>query len=305
MAKGDLYEAAVQRQYKQFTKKAADDLVKSLVASFPEADVQRVVDKALYIVFRNFKSDFATKIKGTISKYVNDIYKGYRADKTPLRSIPSIPAPTFGMPDHRAVQFFQTSDNFYLGKFITDDDTKKRITEYIKKEYIEQGASIGKSPTEINAFKMAFNGVLNGEDWKIRRVIDTTVNRMRNVGAVQYMRQAGVTTFEVIGAMDNVTCSYCEAMQGQQFDVEAAAGKYDALSFSTDTLPDQFPFLTAIGKDADAIGKMSSDELQAAGIDLPPYHPACRDSIIAVLEDAGTAAIIPDESTGGENNYDP
>lgn len=283
MTPEEAYEAALQKQYKQFTIKAGADMVKSLANTLPEGEVQQIIDRAFYTVFQDFKKEFVEKVHPTIQKWVEKLYKGYRSDTTPLSTIPNVPVATFGLADMRAIEFFKKSDSFYLGKFITDEDTKKRITQYIKDEYLAGGQSIGRDKAALDAFKSKFTNVLQGEDWKIRRVIDTTVNKMRNVGAVQYMRQAGVTQYEIIGADDNVTCPYCQAMQGKVFSVDQSAELYDSISFNADSLPDLMPFLTTVMKDEKEVKATDASVLQSLGVAMPPFHPACRDSIVAVF----------------------
>src|SRR5690606_34172565 len=135
--------------------------------------------------------------------------------------------------DIRTMDYFKNSDKLYLGKFITDDDTKKRITAFIKEQYLENGVPLGNNTEVLEAFKKQFEGVLEGESWKIVNVLSTTVNKMRNYAALNYMEQAGVEKFEVRGVPDRLQCGYCASMQGRQFTLSKAMGKMNSMISSS------------------------------------------------------------------------
>ena len=276
------------QKYQNAIKASAANVVFTLANTLPEAGVQEIVDKVLYTTFLGWDKEFLQKIKPQVQKWTAKLYKEFRTDKAIFGDANNIPSAKFSLPDTRAMEFYAQADNFYLGKFITDPDTKKKVADFIADEYLKGGGAIGRDSASLQKFKEAFTDVLAGEDWKIRRIVDTSVNRMRSSGSVQYMRQAGVETFKIVGVMDRLTCPYCESMHGRHFSVTKFAEKVDTLSFSPDSLPDQFPFITGMYA-AEDLDSVSIEELESKGIGLPPFHPHCRDSIVAVLHDAPKA----------------
>lgn len=284
MTDEEKYIADIVKKYKSAVSKVVSKIAKNFAETLPEDTYQEVVDKVLYIIYNNWESSFIEKIGPTVEKWTSFLYKKYRKDSSVLSGLEKIPKVSYSLSDYRAIEFFKDSDNFYLGRFITDDSTTRKITEYIKKEYLENGGEIGRSEKMIEKFKENFAGVLDGEDWKIRRVIDTTVSRMRVTGALHYMTQADVTEYEIVEVMDGHTCPYCTQMNGKRFSVADSYSKVENLSFGDGSiLKERFPFITSVFKKPEDMGGLNSKELSARGVSMPPYHPSCRGTIVAVL----------------------
>lgn len=130
-----------------------------------------------------------------------------------------------------------------------------------------------------------FPELLKGEDWKIQRVINTSVNKMRNFGAVAYMNQAEVEHFIIRGVNDSRQCPYCAALQGKKFSVSKAFEKIEkATQSEPELIKEDTPFATSVfaGQEGiDELEGLTAEEIQDKGIDAPPFHPNCRDTIVA------------------------
>lgn len=284
MTDEEKYIAEITKKYKSAVSKVVSKIAKNFAETLPEDTYQEVVEKVLYIIYSNWKASFIDKIDSTVKKWTKFLYKKYRKDSSVLAGLEKIPKVSYSLSDYRAIEFFKDSDNFYLGRFITDESTTRKITEYIKKEYLENGGEIGRSDKMIEKFKENFAGVLDGEDWKIRRVLDTTVSRMRVTGALHYMEQAEVTEYEIVEVMDSHTCAFCTHMNGKRFSVAESYSKVENLNFGDGSiLKEQFPFVTSVFKKPEDMDGLSASELSARGISMPPYHPSCRGTIVAVL----------------------
>jgi len=176
----------------------------------------------------------------------------------------------------------ERSDSMYLGKFITDKDTKKAVYKYIQDEYVGGYLPIGNNDKALKAFASQFEDYLNLEAWKIRRIIDTTVNKIRNYAHIGYLEQAAIETFEVIEINDNLTCDYCAAMDGKKFSVATARDKIRReVNNGPENVGTLSPFLTT--RKLEDVQSMTAQELQSAGFDTPPYHCHCRGTFAAVL----------------------
>lgn len=183
------------------------------------------------------------------------------------------------------MDFYQRSDGLYLGKFITDKDTTARLNKWIHEQYFEKNLPIGKDSPGVDKFKDAFGETLLHEDWKIERIINTTVNKLRNYGAISYMQQVGVTQFVQRSIPDRLRCEYCAAMDGKVLDVQIEYEKISTLTASDPmATPSISPFLTSSGMTAEEISGMSGNALQEQGIGAPGNHPNCRCTVVIVKE---------------------
>lgn len=284
MTDEEKYISEITTKYKNAVRKVLTKIVQNFKDTLPESTYQEVVDKVLYVIYSNWEAEFINKINSTVQKWTKFLYKKYRKDSSIFGDMENIPKVSYSLSDYRAIEFFKDSDTFYLGRFITDESTTRKITEYIKKEYLENGGEIGRSQEMLDKFKENFGDVLDGEDWKIRRVLDTTVSRMRVTGALHYMEQAEVTEYEIVEVMDSHTCEFCKHMNGKRFSVADSYSKVENLDFGDGSiLREQFPFVTSVFKKAEDMDGLSAKELAAKGISMPPYHPSCRGTIVAVL----------------------
>ncbi len=278
------YTAAIELKYQQFVSEAVDVIAENLMQLTEGVSVQTVTNTIMGQLYMEYEKEFRSQIRKPIKEFVTEIYSNYREQKAPFMG-KKIPDAVFNLNDFRTMNFYDRNDNLYLGKFITDPDTRTRINKFIQEKYFENSIPIGKDSPGINKFKDEFEGVLQGEDWKIRRVLDTTVNKLRNYGAVSYMQQVGVKNFVIRGISDKLQCAFCASMQGKLFSVEREYAKIETLVASDPSeTPGISPFLTSSGMTPEEIKGMSGAALQDQGIGAPGYHPHCRDTIVIELE---------------------
>ncbi len=73
-------------------------------------------------------------------------------------------------------------------------------------------------------------------------------------------------------------------MQGKTFSVSKATSNVDRFVKSEPQfVKEESPFLTSLFK-ADEIAGMSGEQIQESGVDCPPFHCGCRDTIVAQLD---------------------
>jgi hypothetical protein len=283
-------ELAGERKYNNFVSNFADD-----IASQYKREI-KAVTKSLGAFLKKFDGleqeeftkrfltrlygvwDLESRIEEDVKSNVNDIYKFYRKDKAVFKL--NIPDPVIDGFDKRVMEWFRKHSSLYLGKFITDEDTKQRIAAWIAQYYVEQGGEIGEAAVE--AFTQQFPTVLAGEEWKIKRITDTVANQLRNGGKVAYMQQADVEEYEIVEVMDKITCPHCKEMNARKFKVATAVSLLEQIiEGEEDAIISAKPFATTI-KPKD-IADMTSEELASKGILSPPFHPSCRGVVVAVL----------------------
>ena len=193
-----------------------------------------------------------------------------------------IPEAVFDLDDFRAIEFAESFDTTYLGKFITDEDTRRKIYNHIEQGYINGDLPFGNNPGHIKQFQKDFKSMLDLQGWKIRRIIDTSVNNIRNDANIFYINQAKVDKYEIIEINDNLTCDYCKHMNGLEFQTETTVTKINnKVNTSPDNINEVSPFATSIK--IDEFQQLDSQQLSSKGIQQPSYHPHCRGRVVAVI----------------------
>lgn len=275
-----VYSDAVAKSVKRIANRLAD--------LGENATLQNAQDRTLFELFTAWDKNFKRPQSKVTEKWVRQVYRHFRKEESVFggkkKAGEKVPKAVFDVKDTRAMEYLKNSDGMYMGRFITDDDTKRRLLEFIREEYLENGLPIGGNRGKIGAFEHALGEKLMGEEWKIERVIATTLNKARNYAGVMYMDQAGVEQFEIRGVNDRLQCKYCSHMQGRTFSLKIALDKVVEETKSTPAgVSTVAPFVTSVWKDPEVMAKLSDDEIQQAGIDTPPFHPFCRDQVVAIL----------------------
>lgn len=287
------YYKKIYEKYSKFIVKAASHAIETIQGMDSSAPLENVQSSVYLSILQDWETYYKTKIGQIVENNIDKIYSHYRKDRSIFpgqegfaKSRASldgdfiIPEAVFGLDDFRAIEYMAQSDTMYLGKFITDESTKKKIYKYLEESYINGDMPFGKDEKVINKFKNKFNKTFDFESYKIRRIIDTSVNNIRNDANIQYMYQAEVSEYEVIEIGDRLTCDYCNFMDGMVFDVKKAVNK---ISNKIGSLPEEVknisPFVTTYK--IDEFTEMSPEDLQSSGFSTPAYHPNCRGRIVA------------------------
>lgn len=286
----DEYYTDTVNNYNKAIDKATLQIGNALIALGDTFTLEMAHDAVFSSLYRNWGKNFSEPQQAYINKHVEAAYRSFRSDKSVFGveefevngQKVTVPEASFNLTDQRTINYYKKSDSLYLGRFITDEDTKKKITKFIKDEYVANNLEIGKSPKALAKFRKQFGEVLQGEDWKIQRVINTTVNSMRNQGAARYISQAGLTRYKVVGVTDRLQCDYCKSMQGKTFEIGTALDRADRLTASSpEEVKDMNMFVNTIFKSPADMAELTGKQLQLAGVGLPAFHANCRDVIIA------------------------
>lgn len=280
------YLAATTAKYDAATKKTIAEIGKALAALPASATESMATDAVFYSLYKNWGKNFTKPQQAVINKFVKNIYSFFRKDVSIFNGADKskIPASVFNQLDLRAIDFYKKSDSLYMGKFITDADMKKNLTSFIKENYLAGDLPLGDTAALTRLFESGMADVFEGNKWKLSRIIATTVNKMRNVAAVNYMNDADVQEFEIVGVVDRLQCGYCKELQGKKFSVTKAVDNAMQMVKSDPSMVGMAsPFITAIYKKPSDIVGVSAEDLQLKGIGLPPYHANCRDQAVAIL----------------------
>lgn len=221
------------------------------------------------------ESAFTAVVYGILSKYyqnlnqadisdaVKGIYDFYRiSDKsTWLGNEPPV-AFAFTPVDRGVLDALQNLDKWHLSKIIENQDMQGPVMSWLKNQYLEKGEGLfGRgSQAAIDGFRSQFADQLAGlEDWQIRRIIDTSVTRMRSVADIMQADQAGVEKLRIVAAMTERTCERCAALNGTEIPV---AGVHSNVLNQIKQNPDAGAYLQ---------------------MPLPPFHPNCHCRTVMVV----------------------
>lgn len=282
----ETYQKTIDKFLKSFTEE--------LNKTGKKTTATQLNNKMLSLLQKEWAATYTPEQEKVIKRWVNSAYNEFRKDKLTVfgnKNADDIPEAIFQQADFAALDYFKEADRIYLGKFISDDSTKNKITQFLKDEYLEGGFTVG-DKTSIDEFSKRFGNVLKGESWKIDMIIKTSVNNMRNMGSLSYMNQAEIEKFEIQGVNDQLQCPFCAGMQGKTFELAPTFTRVEKwVNGSVDKLDENSPFLTSSfdtkglsnSEITNKVKGMDSKELQGLGVETPPFHPRCRDLVVAVL----------------------
>lgn len=231
-----------------------------------------------------------------IKRTTKDIYTFYRlrdhsifdGDDPPVRM-------RFGGPDTRAIRFFGKFDGFYFSKYVNNSDDQ--IRGFLREQYLEKGAALfGRgTPEELDDFRQAANGLLDQvNDRGVETIIRSGVQRIRNYGHINALRQARFKLMKIVAIIDRATSPICRYLDGKMIRVKAAAETVERLSKME---PGEYAnelYYSDNGKAyaRDPVGYVEKritddvldDDLVSEGIGFPPFHPRCRTRVQGVFE---------------------
>lgn len=266
--------------------KAAADAAKK----FPSTgDSELFADTIVDAFGKEFKSSLdASSLASKVKASVNTAYRYFRLqDAEPFKDGKFPIKPRFNLIDGKAVKFVRDSDNFYFGRYVTDERTKDALKRWLSSEWLRSGRSL-RDPGELAKFRQRFGERVGKEDYKILRVVETSVSRSKNWGNIMSVDQSGGIEVSIAGPVDNVTCDWCEAMAGnpakriptKTFKVAPVVDHIKEVSSQApEDLPKLSPFLTNVLTPEEVVAS-GEEQLLKLGISLPPYHPSCRHRFI-------------------------
>lgn len=271
----DNYDEAVNSVLNQI----ANDL-KSVTTIFTIVELQ---DKIISTLLTTWESAFINSQIAISKKNIESAYSVFRNDKSIFPDANNIPESVFNQMDLRTIEYMKQNDYVYLGKFITEPQTKERITNFIKDTYLEKGYDL-RSKKGIDLFIKEFGTVLDLQKWKIDQIISTTMSRMRFQSGLSYMNQAGVQYYERVSIADKLRCPYCQHLSGKKFSVKTSLNRVnESVTKDVEDISTINPFVSSVFKDIKYFETLNNVEIQENGVESVPSHCHCRCSIIAIM----------------------
>ena len=253
-----------------------------------------------------YKGSFTTpRAEKIVRNTTKEIYTFYRLRDTTPFGDSAAPRLTFGGPDTRAIKFFNELDGFYFSQFV--DNHRPELINFFREEYLEKGAALfGRDTGEsINDFRRAAGGKLdNLNDYGVRRIITSSVQRVRNYAHIRQLGQGSLKWAKIVAIRDAKTSPICRFLDGKFIRIKTAVAAVDRF---TKMEPGEYAlelYKSDAGKAYSAnpmeyvrerVGAngVIADSLVAEGRGFPPYHPNCRSRVEG--QDSAIGDVLPEE----------
>lgn len=204
--------------------------------------------------------------------------------------------------DERIVDFIrQSQSNYIRDEYGTRaEDFSERAREIVA-DSLEEGLARDDIAARLNA-ELGPNSEagLAKMDGYWENIATIYSNRARNFGALSTMDEADIAYFKFEAVMDEVTSRICRVLHGRVFSVDRGLKRFEKVARSKDpeSVTTLQPFVSE-GKDEEGnaglffkgsggdrrrADDLTDDELEAAGLSVPPLHGNCRSTIVAVDE---------------------
>lgn len=139
--------------------------------------------------------------------------------------------------------------------------------------------------------------VARGAESMVEARASLTTSRLVTFGALDMADSLGVSRFQITEILDILTCPVCIRMHGRIFSVGPALEGVtsDLLTQDPTQLASSAPFPKQSKAGISQLEGMSGDQLAEVGWNRPPFHPACRGTVVPV----GTVATGAARGLGG------
>jgi SPP1 gp7 family putative phage head morphogenesis protein len=275
------YLLKTQSAYSQFASSLANVVYEKL-AKNKNSSLEEMKLEGLKILNTVYNDSFKTEWNNAI---INSIYDNYRANKESM--IGHIPKElltrtsfSFDIIDEQTKNYFATLDRLYFEKSIKDKASLEAYFNLIEKYHVS-GTVVLEDLRVLAEFRQAVKEFANEQDWKLIRIIKTTVNRIRNNATLRAMNEAGAKTYIIQEVMDKKTCKYCRKMDGKEFPINVALDKINKefTAYSLEDLSETNSFINKVYQNPEDIPSDVAS-LMSAGIIKPPFHNSCRGWIV-------------------------
>jgi hypothetical protein len=194
----------------------------------------------------------------------------------------------FGYADELAIDRINMSTEIFIGEHYQDEVTetvKKYITETLNETKTLDRTTIANKLKEKMPQYVKQAGYFDV-------VVGQVLNTARNYSNMRFYEEAYIDRYVVVAVNDQRTTVICQFMDGMVLEVAKTLKRYEM--YDTAASPDEVkevnPWIKHDAKTGllSVLGKpitpeMTGDDLQALGLNAPPYHGRCRTTVTAVI----------------------
>jgi len=211
-------------------------------------------------------------VKNKIMTQVAQIFTFYRLQDRSLFDPSSPLSFSFSPVDERALDFLKSIDQFYLGKYIRNTGVHNPVVTFLKEQYLEKGKSLF-DREGYEKFRGLFADRLKDlTEAQVRRIINTSVSRIRNWGHVGQLAQAGIKRATYYNPAP--IAEICKYLNGTSVSVDSLRAGMETLMVMT---PEEYENWLHPIEPAEAA---SLDDFALSGAGLPPFHPECKTQLV-------------------------
>lgn len=289
------------KNMRQFLNKGREQAIKDVVDFIRKSDFGEFMGaddfaERMYLFFaERYPSVFkGLKSKQAIKRDAQRIYETYRLrDKSAFKKAPEISF-TMDAIDKKTVDFISNLDNFYLSKFIHNHNVKSSFHSFLKDQFLEKGEGLfdRTSDSVLGEFQQLLKErAVEIEDWAAKRIINTSVQRMRSWAQIGQLNEAGFEYAEIYNPSPEA--EICVYMNGKIIPIGPAR---EAVGRFAQMTPEEFegnlhPITPSL------IESKGVEQATADGEGFPPYHPNCHTRVIAYESDSGSESRIMDANS--------
>lgn len=153
-----------------------------------------------------------------------------------------------------------------------------KVIEEARAEPVVQKAAIPGLAAKLNA------AVAGGSSAAINAGANLTTTRLVAFGSLTEANARGKKTFQITEILDGRTCKVCRRMHGKVFSIASPLSRLQTQLSTTNPLDlkGAYPFPKQSQAGLEELTSLNNSELDGRGWSTPPFHPACRGTVVPV-----------------------
>ena len=251
---------------------------------YSEKELNKLADKINKIIIKN-SDEYAIEGAAAVEVVREAFYKSVKSAMSSKLGVDY----AFGIKDTKALATLKKHDTYWIGNSYKDGVTEKvntllnNIPEEIPMTRKAYATYLGKNMPEV---------VANKNYWEV--FSSNALNRARSRSLGQTFLENDIERYEVVAIIDERTSEICRMMDGTVMEVRKMVEKYKQIDEASD--PEEVKDIFKWGaSDSNGVyikngedkvylkGNLTGDDLQAMGLDAPPYHGRCRSTVSPIL----------------------
>lgn len=252
--------------------------------TFSKSEVNKVLKKVTRRI-ESYAPDFVQDSIPTVFKEREGFYKNVTENLSDRLKV----APTFTLKDEKALSRLGKFDKWWIGENYNNKVTKQvfsqlsNIPKHIPLTQGDIANYLFQNVTEITKSK---------QYWEV--FANNALNRARSYSSMRTFEETAILEYEISSVLDERTSKFCETVDGTTMDVDIALKNWEKIDQAKD--PDEIKEIMRWGGEdkEGAFVKVNNDkiriyrgmagaDLQALGLDAPPYHGLCRTGVLPLF----------------------